>query len=67
MKYGAVKVASQAAKKPTAVARPNVYDRSLCDGNSPPEIQAYVATIPYDLSANWNHEIPSRLTLYPNM
>lgn len=46
MKYGAVNVASHAAKKPTAVARPNVYDRSRCDGNSPPEIQAYVATIP---------------------
>ena len=46
MKYGAVKVVSQATKKPQAVAKPKVYERRRCEGSSPPEIQAYVATIP---------------------
>lgn len=46
MKYGAVKVASHAPAKPIAAAIPNVYDRSRCDGISPPASQAYVATIP---------------------
>lgn len=39
-------VASQAPKNPTEVARPNVYDRSRCDGISPPDSQAYGAIIP---------------------
>lgn len=60
MKYGAVNVASQAAKKPTAVARPKVYDRSRCEGSSPPEIQAYVATIPYGSSAKVQQPIESQ-------
>jgi len=46
MKYGAVNVASQAPMNPIEAARPNVYDRSRCDGISPPESQAYVAMSP---------------------
>jgi len=46
MKYGAVNVVNHATKKPTAVARPNVYDLNRCDGSSPPEIHAYVAIMP---------------------